>query len=64
MTGYLPWGGGGGWGGGARAPRAKARQQSRGTVRFAEGIRSVAEFGVDAYLEVGPHPVLLEFGRR
>ncbi|WP_280493211.1 type I polyketide synthase [Nocardia asiatica] len=40
------------------------RAHARGTVRFAEGIRSVAEFGVDAYLEVGPHPVLLEFGRR
>ncbi|WP_280343043.1 type I polyketide synthase [Nocardia abscessus] len=40
------------------------RAHARGTVRFAEAVRSVAEFGVDAYLEMGPHPVLLEFGRR
>ncbi|WP_280187084.1 MULTISPECIES: type I polyketide synthase [Nocardia] len=40
------------------------RAHARGTVRFAEGVRSAAEFGVDAYLEVGPHPVLLEFGRQ
>lgn len=39
------------------------RAHARGTVRFAEGVRSVAEFGVDAYVEVGPQPVLLEFGR-
>ncbi|WP_174185440.1 type I polyketide synthase [Nocardia barduliensis] len=40
------------------------RAHARGTIRFAEGVRSVAELGVDAYLEVGPHPVLSEFGRR
>ncbi|MFF7942484.1 SDR family NAD(P)-dependent oxidoreductase [Nocardia gamkensis] len=39
------------------------RAHARGTVRFAEGVRAAAELGVDAYLEVGPHPVLLEFGR-
>ncbi|MFE7740875.1 SDR family NAD(P)-dependent oxidoreductase [Nocardia sp. NPDC057455] len=40
------------------------RAHARGTVRFAEGVRTAADSGVDAYLEVGPHPVLLEFGRR
>ncbi|WP_169332695.1 type I polyketide synthase [Nocardia araoensis] len=40
------------------------RAHARGTVRFAEGVRSAAESGVDVYLEVGPHPVLLEFGRQ
>ncbi len=39
------------------------RAHARGTVRFAEGLRAATELGVDAYLEVGPHPVLLEFGR-
>ncbi|MGV9970169.1 SDR family NAD(P)-dependent oxidoreductase [Nocardia beijingensis] len=39
------------------------RAHARGTVRFAEGVRAAAESGVDVYLEVGPHPVLLEFGR-
>ncbi|MFR9770689.1 SDR family NAD(P)-dependent oxidoreductase [Nocardia sp. SC052] len=39
------------------------RAHARGTVRFAEGVRSAAESGVDVYLEVGPHPVLSEFGR-
>ncbi|MET8778478.1 SDR family NAD(P)-dependent oxidoreductase [Nocardia sp. NPDC004654] len=40
------------------------REHARATVRFAEGIQAVADFGVDAYLEVGPHPVLLDFGRQ
>ncbi|MFD0364918.1 SDR family NAD(P)-dependent oxidoreductase [Nocardia sp. GCM10030253] len=40
------------------------REHARGTVRFAEGMRSVADFDVDVYLEVGPHPVLLDFGRQ
>ncbi|MBF6195896.1 type I polyketide synthase [Nocardia sp. CDC186] len=39
------------------------RAHARGTVRFAEGVRAAAESGVHVYLEVGPHPVLLEFGR-
>ncbi|MEU6831238.1 SDR family NAD(P)-dependent oxidoreductase [Nocardia beijingensis] len=39
------------------------RAHARGTVRFAEGVRAAAESGVDVYLEVGPHPVLLDFGR-
>ncbi|MEU2038945.1 SDR family NAD(P)-dependent oxidoreductase [Nocardia niwae] len=46
-----------------RMDAAYWRAHARGTVRFAEGVRSIAELGVDAYLEVGPHPVLLEFGR-
>lgn len=46
-----------------RMDAAYWRAHARGTVRFADGVRSVAELGVDAYLEVGPHPVLLEFGR-
>lgn len=45
------------------ADAAYWRAHARGTVRFAEGVRAAAELGVDAYLEVGPHPVLLEFGR-
>ncbi|WP_330230225.1 SDR family NAD(P)-dependent oxidoreductase [Nocardia sp. NBC_00508] len=48
----------------ARVDAAYWRAHARGTVRFADGVRSVADFGVDAYLEVGPHPVLLEFGRQ
>ncbi len=40
------------------------RAHARGTVRFAEGLRTLAEFGIDAAIEVGPHPVLLEFGRQ
>ncbi|WP_169811001.1 type I polyketide synthase [Nocardia amamiensis] len=48
----------------SRMDAAYWRAHARGTVRFADGVRSVADFGVDAYLEVGPHPVLLEFGRQ
>ncbi|MEU2032856.1 SDR family NAD(P)-dependent oxidoreductase [Nocardia amamiensis] len=48
----------------SRLDAAYWRAHARGTVRFADGVRSVADFGVDAYLEVGPHPVLLDFGRQ
>ncbi|MEV0296266.1 SDR family NAD(P)-dependent oxidoreductase [Nocardia sp. NPDC050710] len=48
---------------GAAMDAAYWREHARGTVRFADGIRAVADLGADAYLEVGPHPVLLDFGR-
>ena len=40
------------------------RRQAREAVRFDEGIRSLAAQGVDTFVEVGPHPVLVTMGRR
>ncbi|WP_433733983.1 SDR family NAD(P)-dependent oxidoreductase [Nocardia sp. CA-129566] len=39
------------------------RDHARRPVLFADGVRALAEFDVDGYLEVGPHPVLVELGR-
>ncbi len=38
-------------------------QQLRGTVRFADAIRSLAAASCDAFVEIGPHPVLVALGR-
>lgn len=38
-------------------------QQLRGTVRFADALRSLAAAGCDTFVEVGPHPVLLGMAR-
>ena len=38
-------------------------QQLRGTVRFADAIRSLAAASCDAFIEIGPHPVLVSLGR-
>lgn len=37
--------------------------QLRGTVRFADALRSLAAAACDTFVEVGPHPVLLAMGR-
>ncbi|WP_436849953.1 type I polyketide synthase, partial [Streptomyces griseoviridis] len=36
----------------------------RGTVRFADGVRALADAGADAFLEVGPHGVLTGMAAR
>ncbi|HEX9918267.1 MAG TPA: SDR family NAD(P)-dependent oxidoreductase, partial [Pyrinomonadaceae bacterium] len=36
----------------------------RQPVRFAAGMESVARAGVDAYVEIGPKPILLQMGRQ
>ena len=38
-------------------------QQLRGTVRFADALRSLAAAGCDTFVEIGPHPVLLAMAR-
>ncbi len=40
------------------------RDHIRQTVRFSEGMRSLAENGAEIFLEVGPQPVLIGMGRR
>nr|QEO74255.1 Beta-ketoacyl synthase [uncultured bacterium] len=39
-------------------------RQAREPVRFFEGMRTLQDRGVAAFLEIGPHPVLLGIGRR
>jgi acyl transferase domain-containing protein/acyl carrier protein len=39
-------------------------RQARQPVRFADGIRALRERGCDAFLEIGPRPVLLGMARR
>lgn len=38
-------------------------KQIRQTVRFADAIKTLAENGVEAFLEIGPRPVLIGLGR-
>lgn len=40
------------------------RDHIRQTVRFSEGMRSLAENGAEIFLEVGPQPVLVGMGKR
>ena len=40
------------------------RRHMRSPVRFHEGMRTLESMGVDLFLEVGPHPVLLAMGRQ
>ena len=39
-------------------------RHSLGTVRFTDALRALRDFGCDAFLELGPHPCLLAFGRK
>lgn len=39
-------------------------EQARGTVRFADGMATLAEDGTGIFVEVGPHPVLTGLGQR
>ena len=45
------------------ASAAYWREHVRAPVRFADGMRALAGAGCDAFLEIGPHPVLLGMGR-
>lgn len=40
------------------------RSHTRSPVRFAEGVRSMLELGVEVFVELGPHPSLLNMGKR
>ena len=40
------------------------RNHIRAEVKFSEGMESVANLGIDAFLEIGPSPVLLGMGKR
>lgn len=40
------------------------RQQTRNAVQFATSITTLAEQGYDLFVEIGPHPVLLNMGKR
>ncbi len=40
------------------------RQHIRAEVKFSEGMQSLARLGIDAFIELGPSPVLLGMGRR
>jgi len=40
------------------------RRHIREGVRFAEGIRSLADLGYEVFVEMGPHPTLAGMGRR
>lgn len=40
------------------------RHHVRQAVRFADGMRTLLDAGIDAFIEIGPHPVLLGMGAR
>ncbi len=40
------------------------RDHLRGEVKFSAGMKALADWGIDAFIEVGPAPVLLSMGRR
>jgi amino acid adenylation domain-containing protein/thioester reductase-like protein len=40
------------------------RDHLRGEVKFSMGMQSLADLGIDAFLEIGPAPVLLSMGKR
>jgi amino acid adenylation domain-containing protein/thioester reductase-like protein len=40
------------------------RDHIRAEVKFSEGIQSLANLGIDAFIEIGPAPVLLSMGRQ
>jgi acyl transferase domain-containing protein/nucleoside-diphosphate-sugar epimerase/acyl carrier protein len=48
--------------GAALASSAFWRRHAREPVRWSDTVRALAEHGVDAYLELGPHPVLTSSG--
>lgn len=40
------------------------RKHIRAEVKFAEGMQSLADLGIDAFIEIGPSPTLLGMGKR
>ena len=40
------------------------RDHIRAEVKFAEGMESISSLGIDAFIEIGPSPVLLGMGKR
>ncbi|RPJ23010.1 MAG: amino acid adenylation domain-containing protein, partial [Chloroflexi bacterium] len=40
------------------------RQHIRAEVKFSAGVQSLADLGIDAFIEIGPSPVLLGMGKR
>jgi amino acid adenylation domain-containing protein/thioester reductase-like protein len=40
------------------------RQHIRAEVKFAEGMQSLADLGIDTFIEIGPSPTLLSMGKR
>ncbi|MBK8783717.1 MAG: acyltransferase domain-containing protein [Anaerolineales bacterium] len=40
------------------------RQHIRAEVKFAEGMQSLANLGIDTFIEIGPSPTLLSMGKR
>ncbi len=40
------------------------RDHIRSEVKFSEGMHALAKFGIDAFIEIGPSPVLLGMGQR
>ncbi|MFN8433384.1 MAG: amino acid adenylation domain-containing protein [Anaerolineales bacterium] len=40
------------------------RQHIRAEVKFAEGMQSLSDLGIDTFIEIGPSPTLLSMGKR